>query len=175
MKGGVLFYDLVDKVVKFINLCDVYYILLLFFVDVLGFMIGIKVECVGIICYGVKMIFVMSEVIVLKIFIVVCKVYGVGLYVMVGLVFELDCCLVLLIVFIVVMGLEVVVNVVYVNKIVVLLEEECVSFIVEKCEEYKKDIDIYYLVLEMVIDGIVYLNNLCEELKGCFEMYMSKY
>lgn len=52
----------------------------------------------GIIRYGVKMILVMLEVIVLKFFVIVWKVYGVGLYVMVGFVFELDCCLVFLIV-----------------------------------------------------------------------------
>lgn len=66
--------------------------------DVFGFMIGIKVERVGIIRYGVKLIVVMSLVIVFKIFVVMCKVYGVGFYVMVGLVFELDCCFVLFIV-----------------------------------------------------------------------------
>ncbi|MGR5876803.1 hypothetical protein ACT7C3_11590 [Bacillus pacificus] len=35
----------------------------------------------------------------------------------------------------------------------------------KKREEYKKDIDIYHLASEMVIDGIVHPNNLREELK----------
>ena len=39
----------------------------------------------------------------------------------------------------------------------------------------REDIDIYRLASEMVIDGIVQPNNLREELKGRFEMYMSKY
>ena len=88
--------------------------------------------------------------------------------------FEPDCCLALPTASIAVMTRSAV-NAVYANKIAALPEEERASFIAEKREEYKKDIDIYHLASEMVIDGIVHPNNLREELKGRFEMYMSKY
>jgi len=65
VKGGVLFVDSVDKVVCFIWWCDVFNILFVYFVDVLGFMIGLDVECGGIIWYGVKMVSVVLEVMVL--------------------------------------------------------------------------------------------------------------
>ncbi|MBK5432270.1 acyl-CoA carboxylase subunit beta [Bacillus mycoides] len=175
MKGGVLFHDSADKAAKFINLCDAYHIPLLFLADVPGFMIGTKVERAGIIRHGAKMISAMSEATVPKISIVVRKAYGAGLYAMAGPAFEPDCCLALPTASIAVMGPEAAVNAVYANKIAALPEEERASFIAEKREEYKKDIDIYRLASEMVIDGIVHPNNLREELKGRFEMYMSKY
>ncbi|MDR4458775.1 carboxyl transferase domain-containing protein, partial [Bacillus tropicus] len=64
---------------------------------------------------------------------------------------------------------------VYANKTAALPEEERDSFIAEERDEDEKDIDIYKLASEMVIDGIVHPNNLREALKGQFEMYMSKY
>ena len=111
------------------------------------------------------MISAMSEATVPKISIVVRKAYGAGLYAMAGPAFEPDCCLALPTASIAVMGPEAAVNAVYANKIAALPEEERDSFIAEKREEYKKDIDIYHLASEMVIDGIVHPNNLREELK----------
>src|SRR5207302_10353320 len=55
-KGGVLFVDSADKAARFIQLCDAFSVPLVYFADVLGFMIGSKVECEGIVSAGVKMI-----------------------------------------------------------------------------------------------------------------------
>lgn len=72
------------------------------------------------------------------------------------------------------MGFEVVVNVVYVKKIVELFKEERVLFISSKWEEYKEDINIYCLVLEMIIDVVILVNLLCDELVKWFKVYMIK-
>ncbi|MFL6555165.1 MAG: acyl-CoA carboxylase subunit beta [Bacillus sp. (in: firmicutes)] len=175
VKGGVLFHDTADKAAKFINLCDAFHIPILFLVDVPGFMIGTMVERAGIIRHGAKMISAMSEATVPKISVIVRKAYGAGLYAMAGPAFEPDACLALPSAQIAVMGPEAAVNAVYAKKIAQLPEEERASFIEEKREEYKKDIDIYRLASEMVIDGIIPANSLRNELVNRFEAYSSKY
>ncbi|MFC0473722.1 acyl-CoA carboxylase subunit beta [Halalkalibacter kiskunsagensis] len=173
-KGGVLFHDSADKAAKFISLCDAYHIPLLFLADIPGFMIGTKVERAGIIRHGAKMIAAMSEATVPKISVIVRKAYGAGLYAMAGPAFEPDCCLALPQAQIAVMGPEAAVNAVYANKIAELPQEERASFIKQKREEYKEDIDIYRLASEMVIDGIVHGDDLRDELIKRFEAYSSK-
>ncbi|WP_018130354.1 acyl-CoA carboxylase subunit beta [Effusibacillus pohliae] len=175
VKGGVLFHDSADKAARFITLCDAFHIPLLFLADVPGFMIGTKVERAGIIRHGAKMISAMSEASVPKISVIVRKAYGAGLYAMAGPAFEPDCCLALPTAQIAVMGPEAAVNAVYANKIAELPEEERAAFIEAKREEYRKDIDIYRLASEMVIDGIISANSLRDELVKRFEAYSSKY
>jgi methylmalonyl-CoA decarboxylase subunit alpha len=174
VKGGVLFHDTADKAAKFIQLCDAFQIPLLFLADVPGFMIGTKVERAGIIRHGAKMIFAMSEATVPKISVIVRKAYGAGLYAMAGPAFEPDCCLALPTAQIAVMGPEAAVNAVYANKIAELPPEERPAFIKEKQEEYKKDIDIYRLASELVIDDIVDPDKLRSELMKRLEAYESK-
>ncbi len=175
VKGGVLFHDSADKAAKFITLCDAFHIPLLFLADVPGFMIGTKVERVGIIRHGAKMIAAMSEATVPKISVIVRKAYGAGLYAMAGPAFEPDCCLALPNAQIAVMGPEAAVNAVYANKIAELPPEERAAFVEQKREEYRRDIDIYRLASELVVDGIVAPNDLRNELIRRFEAYMSKY
>ncbi|WP_338754738.1 acyl-CoA carboxylase subunit beta [Bacillus sp. FJAT-52991] len=175
VKGGVLFHDSADKAAKFISLCDAFHIPLLFLADVPGFMIGTNVEKAGIIRHGAKMIFAMSEATVPKMTVVVRKAYGAGLYAMAGPAFEPDCCIALPTAQIAVMGPEAAVNAVYANKIAALPEEERAAFINEKREEYRKDIDIYHLASELIIDDIVEPNKLRDELSVRLEAYMSKY
>lgn len=175
MKGGVLFHDSADKAAKFITLCDAFNIPLLFLADIPGFMIGTKVERAGIIRHGAKMISAMSEATVPKISIIVRKAYGAGLYAMAGPAFEPDCCLALPSASIAVMGPEAAVNAVYANKIAELPKEEQQSFIDQKREEYRKDIDIYRLASEMIIDGVIPANSLRNELITRFDAYISKY
>ncbi|MGM9987987.1 MAG: acyl-CoA carboxylase subunit beta [Bacillaceae bacterium] len=174
-KGGVLFVDSADKAAKFITLCDAYHIPLLFLVDVPGFMIGTKVERAGIIRHGAKMISAMSEATVPKISIIVRKAYGAGLYAMAGPAFEPDCCLALPTASIAVMGPEAAVNAVYANKIASLQEEERQGFIEEKREEYRRDIDIFTLASQLIVDGIVHPMYLRQELATRFAYYNSKY
>ncbi|WP_299088426.1 acyl-CoA carboxylase subunit beta [uncultured Metabacillus sp.] len=175
VKGGVLFHDSADKAARFITLCDAFNIPLLFLADIPGFMIGTKVERAGIIRHGAKMISAMSEATVPKISIIVRKAYGAGLYAMAGPAFEPDCCLALPTASIAVMGPEAAVNAVYANKIAELPKEEQKAFIEEKREEYKKDIDLYRLASEMIIDGIIPPNSLRKELLTRFEAYQTKY
>jgi acetyl-CoA carboxylase carboxyltransferase component len=175
MKGGVLFHDSADKAAKFITLCDAFHIPLIFLADIPGFMIGTKVERAGIIRHGAKMISAMSEATVPKISIIVRKAYGAGLYAMAGPAFEPDCCLAFPHAQIAVMGPEAAVNAVYANKIAELPEEERAAFIEQKREEYRKDIDIYRLASEMVVDGIIAPNELRAELIRRLDAYMSKY
>ncbi|MDQ1005309.1 acetyl-CoA carboxylase carboxyltransferase component [Neobacillus niacini] len=175
VKGGVLFHDSADKAAKFINLCDAFHIPLLFLADVPGFMIGTHVEKAGIIRHGAKMISAMSEATVPKMTVIVRKAYGAGLYAMAGPAFEPDCCIALPTASIAVMGPEAAVNAVYANKIAELPEEERASFIEQKREEYREDIDIYRLASELIIDDVVEPNHLRDELAARLEIYMSKY
>ncbi|NNV00604.1 acyl-CoA carboxylase subunit beta [Geobacillus sp. DSP4a] len=175
VKGGVLFHDSADKAAKFITLCDAFHIPLLFLADVPGFMIGTKVERAGIIRHGAKMIAAMAEATVPKISVIVRKAYGAGLYAMAGPAFEPDCCLALPNAQIAVMGPEAAVNAVYANKIAELPPEERAAFVEQKREEYRRDIDIYRLASELVVDGIVAPNDLRDELIRRFAAYMSKY
>jgi acetyl-CoA carboxylase carboxyltransferase component len=73
------------------------------------------------------------------------------------------------------MGPEAAVNAVYANKIASLPEEDRPTFIQQKREEYRQDIDIYRLASEMIIDGIVEPNKLRGELINRLETYSSKY
>ncbi len=174
VKGGVLFVDSADKAARFITLCDAFNIPLLFLADVPGFMIGTQVEKAGIIRHGAKMISAMSEATVPKISVIVRKAYGAGLYAMAGPAFEPDACLALPTAQIAVMGPEAAVNAVYSNKIQELEEPERTRFVMEKREEYKRDIDIYRLAGELVIDGIVSPDELRKELISRFAAYESK-
>ncbi|MFZ5651378.1 MAG: acyl-CoA carboxylase subunit beta [Bacillota bacterium] len=173
-KGGVLFVNSADKAARFMNLCDAFNIPLLFLMDVPGFMIGKDVERQGIIRHGAKMISAMSEATVPKISVVVRKAYGAGLYAMCGPAFEPDVCMALPTAMIAVMGPEAAVNAVYENKIMALPPEERPAYVEQLRQEYKKDIDIYRLASELVVDHIISGKELREELIKRFEMYSSK-
>ncbi|SFS49811.1 acyl-CoA carboxylase subunit beta [Marininema halotolerans] len=174
VKGGVLFIDSADKAARFITLCDAFRIPLLFLADVPGFMIGTQTEKAGMIRHGAKMIAAMSEATVPKISVIVRKAYGAGLYAMAGPAFEPDCCLALPTAQIAVMGPEAAVNAVYSNKIAQLEGVEKADFVKEKREEYQRNIDIYRLASELIIDGIVQPDHLRDELMGRLKAYEGK-
>lgn len=174
VKGGVLFTDSADKAAKFIQLCDAFNIPLLFLVDVPGFMIGTKVEREGIIRHGAKMLSSMSEATVPKISVIVRKAYGAGLYAMAGPAFEPDAVLAFPNAQIAVMGPEAAVNAVLANKIEEMPKEERQAFVQEKQDEYRKEIDIYRLASEMVVDDIIDPNRLRAELIERFRVYANK-
>jgi methylmalonyl-CoA decarboxylase subunit alpha len=154
-KGGVLFVDSADKAARFIWLCDAFGIPLLYLADVPGFMIGTKVEREGIIRAGAKMIMAVSEATVPKLCVVVRKAYGAGLYAFCGPAFEPDATIALPQAMIAVMGPEAAVNAVYFNKIQEKPEAERPAYVQELREEYKKDIDLYRLASEQVVDTVV--------------------
>lgn len=174
VKGGVLFHDSADKAAKFITLCDAFHIPLIFLADVPGFMIGTQVEKMGIIRHGAKMIFAMSEATVPKITVIVRKAYGAGLYAMAGPAFEPDVCIALTGAQIAVMGPEAAVNAVYANKIAALPKEEQAAFIEQQREEYRKEIDVYRLASELIIDDVIEPNELRKTLELRLEAYKTK-
>ncbi len=175
VKGGVMFADTADKGARFIWLCDAFNIPLLFLADVPGFMIGSQVERTGIIRHGAKMISAVTEATVPKISVIIRKAYGAGLYAMCGPAFEPDCCLALPTASIAVMGAEAAINAVYYNKIQELPPEERQAFIEEKRQEYRRDIDIYRLASDLIVDGIVAPSELREELIRRYTLYQSRY
>lgn len=175
VKGGVLFVESADKAARFIWLCDAFNIPLLFLADVPGFMIGTAVERAGIIRAGAKMIFAVSEATVPKIAVMVRKAYGAGLYAMCGPAYDTDCTLALPTASIAVMGPEAAVNAVYANHIAQLPDDEARQrFIQEKREEYRRNIDIYRLGAELIVDDIVPFDRLRTDLIQRFAHYAQK-
>ena len=164
VKGGVLMVDSSDKAARFISLCNAFNVPLVYLADVSGFMVGTKVERAGIIRHGAKMVFATSQATVPKICVVVRKCYGAGLYAMCGPAFEPDAALALPQGQVAIMGPEPAVNAVYYNKIMELPEAERPAFIQHKRDEYARDVDIYKLASEMLVDGIVGGSELREEL-----------
>ena len=75
-KAGVLDIDSSDKAARFIRFCNAFNIPILTFVDVPGFMPGVKQEYGGIIRHGAKMLFAYAAATVPKITVVCRKAYG---------------------------------------------------------------------------------------------------
>lgn len=69
--GGCLNFESVEKVVCFVWLCDVFGILLVVVVDVLGYLFGVDQEWGGVVCCGVKLLYVFGECIVLWVMLVI--------------------------------------------------------------------------------------------------------
>lgn len=155
VKGGVLFSDSSDKAARFIWLCNAFNVPLVYLADVAGFMVGTRVEREGIIRHGAKMIFATAQATVPKISVVVRKCYGAGLYAMCGPAFEPDAALSLPQGQIAIMGPEPAVNAVYYNRIMELPEAERAAFVQQKREEYARDVDVYKLASEMLVDDVV--------------------
>ena len=174
VKGGVLFVESADKAARFIQICNAYQIPLVFLADVPGFMIGSKVEREGIIRAGAKMIYAVSRASVPKISVIVRKAYGAGLYAMCGPAFNTECVLALPTAQIAVMGPEPAINAVYYNKLEGMSEADKRKFITEKIEQYQKDVDIYRLAGELIVDHIVEFALLRDELAKRFSVYSLK-
>jgi len=164
VKGGVLMVDSSDKAARFISLCNAFNVPLVYLADVPGFMVGTKVERAGIIRHGAKMVFATSQATVPKICVVLRKCYGAGLYAMCGPAFEPDAALALPQGQVAIMGPEPAVNAVYYNKIMELPEVERPAYVQQKRDEYARDVDIYKLASEMLVDGIVGGSELRDEL-----------
>jgi acetyl-CoA carboxylase carboxyltransferase component len=173
--GGVLFVDSADKAARFIWLCDAYGLPLVYLADVPGFMIGSKVERQGIIRAGAKMIAAVSEATVPKVSVVVRKAYGAGLYAMCGPAFEPDCCLALPTASIAVMGPKPAVNAVYYNKIQEVPEgAERDAYVAKLQEEYRRDVDIFKLASELVVDAVIEPERLRDEVAARLKRYARK-
>jgi len=75
-RAGTLDIDASDKSARFIRFCNAFNIPLVTFVDVPGFMPGVKQEYGGIIRHGAKMLFAYAAATVPKMTVVVRKAYG---------------------------------------------------------------------------------------------------
>jgi len=174
VKGGVLFVDSADKATRFVACCDAFNLPLLFLADVPGFMIGTAVERQGIIRHGAKMIAAISEATVPKISVILRKAYGAGLYAMCGPAFEPDCTLALPSAQIAVMGPEAAVNAVYYNRIQALPEAERAGHVQRLADEYRRDIDIYKLASELIVDAVVPAGELRDEIARRLAIYAGR-
>ena len=88
--GGAIDIDASDKAARFLWLCDAYNVPVVFMHDCPGFMVGSRMEKMGIIRHGAKMLFALSEMTVPKFSIIVRRSYGAGYYVMCGKGYEPD-------------------------------------------------------------------------------------
>jgi acetyl-CoA carboxylase carboxyltransferase component len=120
------------------------------------------------------MIAAVSEATVPKISVIIRKCYGAGLYAMAGPAFEPDCTIALPSAQIAVMGPEAAINAVYYNAIMELPEDKREEFVQAKREEYRKDIDIYHLASELIVDLVISAEDLRDELIKRFELYSIK-
>jgi len=76
VRAGVLDIDASDKAARFIRFCNAFNIPLITFVDVPGFLPGVKQELGGIIRHGAKMLFAYAAATVPKLTVVIRKAYG---------------------------------------------------------------------------------------------------
>ena len=82
--GGVIYSDAADKAARFIMDCNQTRLPLVFFQDVVGFMVGKEAEQSGIIRSGAKMVNVLSNSIVPKISVIIGNSFGAGHYALCG-------------------------------------------------------------------------------------------
>ncbi|MEW6056409.1 MAG: acyl-CoA carboxylase subunit beta [Bdellovibrionota bacterium] len=82
--GGAIDVDASDKAARFMLTCDAFQVPILFLHDCPGFLVGSRVEKMGIIRHGAKMLHVVANLTVPKFSVVVRKSYGAGYYVMCG-------------------------------------------------------------------------------------------
>jgi 3-methylcrotonyl-CoA carboxylase beta subunit len=88
--GGVLYSESADKAARFVMSCNQDRIPLLFFQDVMGFMVGKAAEESGIIRRGAKLVNAVSNSIVPKITVIVGNSFGAGHYAMCGKAYDPD-------------------------------------------------------------------------------------
>lgn len=82
--GGVIYADGADKAARFIMDCNQMHLPLVFFQDVMGFMVGREAEQSGIIRSGAKLVNAVSNSIVPKITVIVGNSFGAGNYALCG-------------------------------------------------------------------------------------------
>lgn len=86
--GGVVYHDSADKAARFIMDCNQNWLPIIFFHDVMGFMVGKASEQAGIIRAGAKLVNVISNSRVPKLSVILGGSYGAGNYAMCGKAFD---------------------------------------------------------------------------------------
>lgn len=82
--GGVLYAESADKTARFVMECNQMELPLLFFQDVMGFMVGKEAEASGIIRSGAKLVSAISNCVVPKITCIIGNSFGAGHYALCG-------------------------------------------------------------------------------------------
>ena len=82
--GGVLYSDSADKAARFVMECNQSRVPIIFFQDVMGFMVGVQAEQSGLIKSGAKLVNAVSNSIVPKITVIVGSSFGAGNYALCG-------------------------------------------------------------------------------------------
>jgi acetyl-CoA carboxylase carboxyltransferase component len=152
--GGVLDCDASDKAARFYRTCDCFNIPIITFVDVPGYMPGVKEEYKGIIRHGAKMLYALREATVPKISCVVRKAYG-GSYVAMGSKsIGMDLAFAWPGAEIAIMGAEGATEVLYRKEIAQAEDKE--QFKREKVKEYREKFSTpYYAASRGMIDAII--------------------
>lgn len=153
VRGGILDIDSADKATRFMQLCDAFNVPLIFLQDVPGFIIGSRVEKLGIIRHGAKMLFAVSEATVPKITVVLRKAYGAGYYVMCGKHYEPDLIVAWPSAEISVMGPEGAVNIIFRREIAESENPEELRD--ERCAAFRQLISPYLAASNNYIDDII--------------------
>jgi acetyl-CoA carboxylase carboxyltransferase component len=120
------------------------------------------------------MIAALAQASVPKICVVMRKAYGAGLYAMNGPAYDPDCTIALPSAQIAVMGPEAAVNAVYYNKIQELAESDRDAYVRELQDQYRRDIDIYRLASELIVDAVIPPSELRQELVRRFAAYAGR-
>src|SRR3546814_9013510 len=74
--GGAMDGPAARKQVRFVELCDMFHIPLVFLVDIPGFMVGLQAEQAGVLRAGMRAVYVASQATVPVVTLVVRKCYG---------------------------------------------------------------------------------------------------
>lgn len=152
--AGCLDINASDKASRFIRTCDAFNIPIVTFVDVPGFLPGVKQEYEGIIRHGAKMLYAYSEAVVPKITLIIRKSYG-GAYLAMGSKHQgTDIVLALPSAEIAVMGPEGAANIIFRKEINESDDKEV--FKSKKINEYKEEFATPYKAAERgYIDDVI--------------------
>jgi len=172
-KAGAIDCDVSIKAARFFRTCDCFNIPIITFVDVPGYMPGVKEEHEGIIRHGAKMLFAYVEATVPKITCIVGKAYGGAYHAMGSGALEADIVLAWPSSEIAVMGAEGAVNVLYRKQIETALDKE--AYRKHKIEEYKETFSTpYYAASKLLTDIVIKPEETRPELIHALEMLKNK-
>ncbi|PKK83202.1 MAG: methylmalonyl-CoA carboxyltransferase [candidate division Zixibacteria bacterium HGW-Zixibacteria-1] len=172
-KAGVLDIDSSDKASRFIRFCNAFNIPIVTFVDVPGFMPGVKQEYGGIIRHGAKMLFAYAAATVPKITVVVRKAYGGAYLAMCAKSMGADTLVAWPMAEIAVMGAEGAVSVLYRKEIADAADPK--AEMAKKLEEYKDAFaNPYFAASRGLVDEILEPADTRPYLAACLEVLKAK-
>jgi acetyl-CoA carboxylase carboxyltransferase component len=171
--AGAIDCDASVKAARFFRTCDCFNIPIITFVDVPGYMPGVKEEYKGIIRHGAKMLFGYVEATVPKITCIVRKAYGGAYHSMGSRALEADIVLAWPSSEIAVMGAEGAVNVLYRKEIEAVQDKEV--YRKQKIEEYKEIFSTpYYAASKLLTDIVIKPQETRPELIHALEVLNNK-